>query len=133
MSSPDDFYLLTPLNPEAGPSAGGLSDYTCFEKRIHFYFCPNCGVRCFAFFGQSEVREEEVDGEKRRVWAPKKEGWIEGTNANGYLTVNAATLEPGQEGLSLKEWHEKGWIQYLDCKNEAEEDRLRDPHEGGMY
>jgi hypothetical protein len=29
-----------------------------------------------------------------------------------YLTVNASTLEAGQEGLDLREWHEKGWIRY---------------------
>jgi hypothetical protein len=127
MDSPNDFQLLAPLNPEHG----GLSDYTCFEKTIHFYFCPKCGVRCFAFSGDSELREIEVGGEKQQVWTPKREGWIE--NKTGYLSVNGVTLEPGQEGLNMKEWHEKGWIQYLDAKNDVEEDRLGEPHEGGIY
>jgi hypothetical protein len=49
------------------------------------------------------------------------------------LSVNASTLEPGQEGLDLKEWTEKGWIAYLDYKYEVGERRLRKPHDGGMY
>jgi hypothetical protein len=125
MDTPNDFYLLSPKDPNE------LSDYMCFEKRIHWYFCPACGVRCFAFRGESEVREVEVDGEKVQAWTARREGWDEPNT--GYLSVNAVTLEPGQEGLSLKEWHEKGWIQYLDTKDEALEDRLADPHEGGMY
>ena len=122
--------LLSPLNP----TSGGLLDYTCFDKLIHWYFCGTCGVRCFALGGEGELREVDEpggEGKKIKVWMPKKEGWEE--NDTGYLSVNATTLEPGQEGLNLNEWTEKGWIAYLDCKNEAEEDRLGKPHEGGMY
>jgi len=60
----------------------------------------------------------------------------------GYLSINATSLEPGQEGLDLREWwvaleskrraltggrHEKGWITYLDCLEEKGEDRLHVP------
>ena len=127
MDAPNDFLLLSPLNPEQG----GLTDYTCFARKNHFYFCPTCGVRCFAFSGESEVREVEIDGNKQQVWTPKRAGWNE--PGTGYLSVNGITLEPGQEGLNLKEWHEKGWIQYLDMKNHELEDRLGEPHEGGIY
>jgi hypothetical protein len=123
----NDFRLLCPLDP-----ATELADYTCFKARIHWYFCPKCGVRCFAFMGEGEVREVEVAGERVKAWAPK-EGWKEGLATGGYLSVNAATLEAGQEGLDLREWTEKGWITYLDYLKEAEEDRLGVPHEGGMY
>jgi hypothetical protein len=72
---------------------------------------------------------------KTKVWGPK-EPWAEGTE-NGYLSVNAATLEAGQEGLDLREWAEKGWIAYLDTLSapqlEPRENRLGKPYEGGMY
>ena len=71
------------------------------------------------------------EGRGVRAWKPKKEGWTE--NGTGYLSVNAATLEQDQEGLDLREWHEKGWIGYLDCKEEVGDDRFETPYEGGMY
>lgn len=88
-------------------------------------------MRCFALAGEGETREVEIEGRKREVWMVKREGWDE-TGMN-YLTINAATLEPGQEGFNLKEWTEKGWIAYFDTKDEVGEDRMGDPHEGGMY
>lgn len=129
ISSPDDFLLLSPLLPSEE-----LGDYTCFEANIHWYFCRKCAVRCFAFAGESEVSEREIDGVKTKVWSAKKEGWIEGlSEGTGYLSVNAATLDADQEGLDLREWTEKGWIAYLDIKNSLGEDRLVAPHPGGMY
>jgi len=83
--------------------------------------------------GESEIKEAEVEGEAVKAWAPKKEGWVEGTSNTGYLSVNAATLEAGQEGLDLREWTEKGWIAYLGFLEEIEEARLGKPYEGGMY
>lgn len=106
-------------------------------------------MRCFAFNGDNgggdgEVveRELEVDvpgegdsgggkkGERVKVWSPKKEGWVEGDT--GYFSVNAHTLDAGQEGLDLREWHEKGWIVYLDMANEGEP-RFGRPHDEGIY
>ncbi|KAH6666076.1 hypothetical protein B0J14DRAFT_605257 [Halenospora varia] len=127
VDAPNDFLLLSPPNPEQG----GLNDYTCGDGEIHFYFCPKCGVRCFNFHGESEVRDAEVDGVRRKVWTPRKEGWVEPTM--GSLSVNAATIEPGQEGFDIREWHEKGWIHYLDMKDEIGEARCGKPHSGGMY
>ncbi len=83
--------------------------------------------------GEGEVKEVEIGGEKVRVWAPKEDGWKEGTQYTGLLSVNAATLEAGQEGLDLRQWTEKGWITYLDFLNKVGEDRLGAPYEGGMY
>jgi hypothetical protein len=57
---------------------------------------------------------------------------VEG-GGKSYLSVNAHTLEPGQEGLDLREWTEKGWIAYLDMKDQVGESRLGEPHEGGIY
>ncbi|KAE8451339.1 hypothetical protein EG329_003968 [Mollisiaceae sp. DMI_Dod_QoI] len=134
MNSPEDFQLLTPTDPFTE-----LGDYTCGEKRIHWFFCRRCGVRCFAFAGEGETVDFEVEFEivmvgkvkrKMKVWKPKSEGWVE--KENGYLSINAATLNAGQEGLDLREWTEKGWIAYLDMKGDGEA-RLGKPHEGGMY
>jgi hypothetical protein len=63
----------------------------------------------------------------------KKEGWSEREGGSNYLSVNASTLEPGQEGFNLKEWTEKGWIAYVDAKDNVGEYRLGEPHGGGMY
>lgn len=124
--APTDFFLLAPLDPESS-----LGDYTCSDGAIHFTFCKKCGVRCFAFTGEGEVVQREVEGEKRAVWALKEVGYVEGQGR--YLTINAQTLEAGQEGLDLREWHEQGWICYLDCLDESEEARYGLPHRGGMY
>lgn len=66
----------------------------------------------------------------KKVWKPKTDGWTE--KDTGYLSINAATLEPDQKGLDLREWTEKGWIAYLDQRGE-EVARLGRPHDGGMY
>ena len=129
MDSPNDFQLLSPSDPSE------LSDYTCFEKVVHWYFCGKCGVHCFSFNGASEVKEAEVDGEKMKIWAPKAEGWAEakGMWRRSYLSVNAQTLEPNQEGLNLLEWTEKQWIAYIDCLYMEGEARLKTPYPGGTY
>jgi len=77
------------------------------------------------------VRDVDMERKMVKVWTPKEEGWKEGET--GYLSVNAATLDAGQEGLDMREWTEKGWITYLDAKDEVGEARLGVPHEGGMY
>lgn len=129
MDSPNDFQLLSPADPSQ------LSDYTCFDHWIHWYFCPKCGVHCFSFNGDSEIREADEDGEKRKVWAPKVEGWLEDDKGadSSYLSINAQTLEPGQEGLNMLEWTEKQWIAYIDCLDLVGDTRLKEPHEGGTY
>jgi len=135
-SGPDDFLLLSPLDP-----FNDLGDYQCFEKRLHFFFCKTCGVRCFSFMGDGEVVEREIGsagGDKQRVWRPKavvpEDGWVE--NLQMYLSVNGYTLDAGQEGLDLREWTEKKWVLYLDCYSETEGPTARSyerPHFGGAY
>lgn len=75
---------------------------------------------------------------KTKAWRPKKEGWTEGKLSHGcYLSVNAFTLEPGQEGLDLREWHENKWMEYLDVLRLGEPDAGKPtyerPHPGGSY
>ena len=140
--SPNDFLLLSPLNPHDG----GLSNYKCSDKIVDWFFCGNCGVRCFCLWGEGEVVHidlekwlgKESEGKKTKVWKPRVQNWREGSaeweeGKNAYLAVNAMSIEPGQEGFNLKEWHEQGWINYLDCKYEKEDNRYREPHEGGCY
>ncbi|KAF2503350.1 hypothetical protein BU16DRAFT_569191 [Lophium mytilinum] len=137
-SSPDDFVLLAPTNPFDDPADGGLADYQCFAKFTHWFFCPKCGVRCFTFGGESELAEidlgewsgGEKEGKLTKVWRVKKEGWKEGDTS--YLSINATSLDARQEGLDLREWHDKGWIVYLDMLDEEKENEMA-PFEGGMY
>ncbi|RFU34746.1 hypothetical protein B7463_g1604, partial [Scytalidium lignicola] len=159
ISSPDDFLLLSPISKDGSKGGiktneGGLKSYTCFAKKTHFYFCSRCGVRCFSIAGEGELKsvpaevippvpqnylhgplapqDVEINEGKVKVWSPQKEGWLEEIRPH-YLSVNAATPEPGQDGLDLKEWSEKGWISYLNCLKDVREQRLEDPYEGGMY
>ncbi len=114
LSEPYDFALLSPLDP-----FGELSDYQRNEKRLHWPFCKTCGVRCFTFTGQHEITEAELpgvsaEGEKTRFWHPAKEGWVEGGEKGGYMSVNALTIDGGQEGIDLVEWAEQKMLLYAD-------------------
>ncbi|MBE7180481.1 MAG: hypothetical protein INR71_04585 [Terriglobus roseus] len=128
---PRDFALLAPADPSQ------LAGYACNDGNISWSFCRACGVRCFAFWGRGERGEVRVEGEQeaREAWRPVAsvdgEEWREGRNA--YLSVNAATLEAGQEEGDLRVWHEKGWVCYLDCKDDKDENHFGRPAEGGMY
>lgn len=82
-----------------------------------------------------EGREEEGE---REVWRPRKEGWGEGHGGEGeggagYLSVNAVTLEAGQEGLDLREWTERGWVGYYDSLDHRGEELFARPCRGGAY
>ncbi|KAK9358872.1 hypothetical protein V1504DRAFT_441809 [Lipomyces starkeyi] len=119
------FYLLAPTDP-----AAGLRDYTCLSGQVHWYFCGECGVRCFAVMGRGRGggrgEEEEKATKMTKAWMVKADGWVE--NVTGYLSINGLTLEPGQQGLDLRELKNKGWIEYLDRKEDKHEDRFEYPH-----
>lgn len=125
--------LLSPLDLKE------LGDYTCIDHELHWYFCRNCGVRCFTLMGEGEVVDVELEemgikgAEKgsTRAWRPKGEGWKE--NKTGYLSVNALTLGQGQEGLDLREWVEKKCVGYEEMLFEKVDERVERPHEGGAY
>lgn len=75
---------------------------------------------------------KESEGKMTTVWRPKKEGWQEERTAG--LRVNAISLDAGQEGLDLREWHDKGWIAYFDGLNDDKDSaRKGTPYPGGMY
>jgi hypothetical protein len=81
------------------------------------------------------MREVEIEGKIKTVWTAKREGWSSGKNEHGfdYLSVNGVTIEPGQEGFDMREWTEKGWIAYLDEKDEVGAPRFGAPYDGGVY
>lgn len=105
-------------------------------------------MRPFGLSGEWEELEVDVgkwkggdsgEGKTQTVWRTKESETMKEENGNQvlkkhhYVSVNAVTLDAGQEGLDLREWHEKGWVLYLDCLNETEESRFGRPHVGGMY
>ncbi|KAF2196860.1 hypothetical protein GQ43DRAFT_425754 [Delitschia confertaspora ATCC 74209] len=123
-SASEDFLLLSP-NPSE------LGDYSCLTKQMHWYFCKTCGVKPFCGAGGWVKEEVDVNAwkgeEKRDGEGKKKTAWklttkeVEIEKADRKikkevlsLNVNATTLDARQEGLDLREWHEKKWVFYLD-------------------
>jgi hypothetical protein len=157
VSPSDDFLLLSPIAISEGGVGGpfgnglgeGLSNYTCFDALINWWFCKKCGVRCFASSGESEVVKIELEkwkgqGEGQgilgsgvtRAWRmKKKDPGTSKANEYYYLSVNAQTLDNEQDGIQfdLREWYEKKWVNYIDCKGYKEENRFERPFEGGTY
>ena len=138
-----DFLLLAPLSPDTE-----LGVYKCFSKQSSFYFCKTCGVRCFVYGGNPGVneeidlgtwKEEEAEGKSTKIWRPKEGEWLvnvgdkEIAAPSCYLSVNAVTIEPGQDGFDLKEWSEKGWVAYGDGKDRAGPFRYGQPYNSGIY
>ena len=143
ISPGDDFILLS-------PSPSELGDYRCFEKRIGWYFCKNCGVRTFGAGGNWNETDLDVDkwaggeskGETKKVWTLSKgedftrvEDGVKIVKPLHYLSVNAFTLEVGEGGVDLREWHEKKWIFYVENlkRINGTQMRLHEPFEGGLY
>lgn len=79
------------------------------------------------------MKEVDIEGVRQQAWVIKKDSMRSPTREL-YLSVNAVTIEPRQEGCDLREWHEKGWINYLDINNPEDDQRHTTiAHEGGMY
>jgi hypothetical protein len=143
-NSINDFVLLSPLDPKTE-----LSIYSPNPKRPTGSrpFCPTCGVRAFMLDNMNlgEVVEKDLaaegvdlrlagihgDGKNVKVWKIKETGWIE--EKVGALRVNATSLEPEQEGLDLREFVEKGWVEYYDFLHDSRESQYGKPFEGGCY
>ncbi|KAF2789001.1 hypothetical protein K505DRAFT_328536 [Melanomma pulvis-pyrius CBS 109.77] len=138
--SPADDFIVT------SPSIEELGDYRVFAKKTGWYFCKSCGVRTFGVSGKWVQEEIDVEkwagreggeGKMQKVWRtePKDiETEVDGktvTKKYHYTSVNAVTLEPGGN-VNLIEWHEKGWLYYVDSREETGEDRAQ-PHHCGMY
>ena len=140
--SPEDFMLLSPLDPMAE-----LGDYTCNSGLIHWLFCKKCGGRCFLFAGKGETAEVDLDEmgvkdrdrskmSKRTIWRPKAEGWDEQRESGCYLSVNGYTVDSGQEGFELGEFTANKWVGYVDClelNGPEREPRYDKPYNGGAF
>jgi hypothetical protein len=130
-----DFALLSPLDPFAE-----LGDYRCNGGRQSWFFCKKCGTSCICFAGDSEVITRTdipgQEGKEVKVWAPAKATFsenVKGKTDHDYLSINAHTLEPNQQGFDLREWSEKKRVSFLDCLNHLEETNFDRPAEGGTY
>lgn len=145
----DDFIMTSPSTIEE------LGDYRCFSKKIGWYFCKNCGVRVFGMGGEWEQVEldvekwagKESDGKLQKAWRsnPYPMEKYTATGLDGkttrplhYLSVNAVTLEGGEGGVDLKEWHENGWVFYVNSRDREKTPmkskmRFGEPHDMGMY
>jgi hypothetical protein len=136
-----DFALLSPLDP-----IKELSNYKP-TGNCNWLFCKTCGVRCFMLEGEGEVNEIDLvnqgevdlnramikgDGTKVKVFQPKAEGWKE--EEINWFRINALTLEAKQDGLDMREWQEKKWIQYVNALEDSEKDcDYGRPYIGGHY
>jgi hypothetical protein len=137
-SAPDDFALLSPLDPFTE-----LGAYETEKDGMKFFFCKKCGVRCFSFYGEGElVTRGDIpgrEGQEVQIWRPKKDGWTEfGVSGDlapvdSYLSVNAHSLDARQEGLDLRVWAEEKRIAYVDALDWKESDTMKRPHVGGTY
>ena len=76
----------------------------------------------------AQVLGGEESGELTKAWRVKEEKEV-----YTYVSVNAVTLEPGQEGLDLREWTEKGWIMYGAKLKDREAEDEKEPSGGGMW
>jgi hypothetical protein len=136
---PKDFALLSPLDPVKELSSYGRSGMA------NWCFCKTCGVRCFLIEGEGEVNEVDLaspgdvdlerakiegDGTKVKVFQPNKDWKEEG---NACLRINALTLDAKQEGLDLREWGEKKWIQYVNWLEEIQGYDYERPYVSGTY
>lgn len=131
---PQDFYLLSPTDPSTQ-----LSNYICNDRLLDWYFCSNCGVRCFTVGGTGKTEEIDLEaalgkpseGTKTTVWRTiVQEPPLPGKN---YLSINAHTIDQCQEGFDMREFVDEKWLQYLDCKEETGLARYDYPHDGGTW
>ncbi|KAK2744582.1 hypothetical protein FQN57_004187 [Myotisia sp. PD_48] len=152
----DDFYLLSPLDPEKE-----LSDYKCARNTTSWYSCPTCGAKCFLIWGKGSVQDVELpenllkpaksgdelekhdfsskpldEGSqklvKTKAWKIDGRNWDE-INGGCYFSINAHTLDP-EDGFDLRELVENKWIKYLDCLQYKEsKPSFSRPFPGGTY
>jgi hypothetical protein len=136
----ENYILLSPSDPSE------LFEYRCNAKHCGWYSCKTCGVRVLGLIGEWEQIELDVEkwagreseGKTRKVW--KTNGEEKTMEVGGktitkpfYLSVNAVTLEPGEE-IDLRKWHENGWVFYVESRRkDGTPMRMGEPHEGGMY
>lgn len=143
-NAPQDFVLLSPLDPMTE-----LSNYSTTPDGAQWLFCPKCGVRCILLHGSKElgvlvhrdlaaegvdlkIAKIEGDGTAVKVWVPNPDIWREEVTCA--LRINALSLEARQDGLDMREWMEKKWIEYSAMlQDEVDSYTFEKPYEGGTY
>jgi hypothetical protein len=119
----DDFMVLSPLDPDRE-----LGVYTPEGGRHKWFFCPKCGVRCFAVGGNG-------GGEGEVVAVASSELGL-GDETMPYVSINGITID-WSEDFDMRVLTEEKRVQYFDDKSEPEakkkDPRWERPHYGGCY
>ncbi|PVI01156.1 hypothetical protein DM02DRAFT_561966 [Periconia macrospinosa] len=135
----NDFILTSPSTIEE------LGIYNAFGGKNQWYFCKKCGVHAFGVGAEWISTELDVEkwaaGEEggnntQKVWKTAELDYVNpkypGKKAH-YVSANAITLEE----VDLIEWHDKGWIMYIDNRNPTtnsfQSTRYGKPYPGGCY
>jgi hypothetical protein len=146
----EDFILLGP-DPtiEDGDGKGGLRAYMHGERLRKYYFCKECGVRCFTIGGEWETIDIDLtqlgldhnqlatftstgESKKQKAWRIK---WDEQEESRPYVSINGVTIDFHQ-GFDLRVLTEEKRVQYFDGRSPVEEEkpaRWNRPHYGGCY
>lgn len=136
-SQADDFALLAPTDPFEQ-----LGDYQCHDKRLHFFFCKICAVRCFTFMGEGHVVDAQPEElglagqDTIQVWRAKTPAPVAANarHAMCYLSVNAQTIDAGQDGFDMRDWVETKSVMYYDfLQDEEPGPGSEKPYPGGCY
>ncbi|CAI6229676.1 unnamed protein product [Periconia digitata] len=135
----NDFIVLSPSSPTEN-----LGVYNAFGGSNNWYFCRNCGAQLFGVGAKWVSEELDVgkwagdvngDGKTQTVWKTSALNILDPTGKPAhYVSVNSITVE----GVDLIDWHDKGYIAYLNGRNRETENmretvRFRKPHPEGCY
>lgn len=143
----NDFFVLSPLDV-ASPAE--LGDYLCCRRRVHWYFCPRCAVRCFSSEGCWKTDEVELGDVRlpgvsetditrcRKVRVLRMDMDALRPGLKGFLSVNALTVDQDQGDerencLDLRELVDRRLVKYLDYKEGKRQARVEYPHKGGTW
>ncbi|KUL87462.1 hypothetical protein ZTR_04535 [Talaromyces verruculosus] len=137
----NQFFVLSP------PDLESMSDYRCGSGHVQWFFCPKCGVRCFAAAGpwiKNEISRDLVDkaispkrfegGKSLSVWRMDPAVYLE--MKTGYVSINALTIDQDQlhdQSLDLRHLVDEKAVEYMDGKEGKGERRYTYPHEGGAW
>ncbi|KAL6707994.1 hypothetical protein ACN47E_003428 [Coniothyrium glycines] len=144
ISPAEDFILTSPAD------VSELGAYRVYSKTCGWFFCKDCGVRVLGTRGEWEhvdrdiaswtgTKQDDEEVKMHKVW--KLRDSDAKTTRDGkdstkpfYLSVNAVTLEPGED-IDLTKWHENGWVFYVENlrRENGTQLRLEKAFEGGMY
>ncbi|OGM47449.1 hypothetical protein ABOM_002600 [Aspergillus bombycis] len=147
--APNQFFLLSPLDRNT------LANYKCPNGYINWFFCPTCGVRCFAtvpHWKQDQIDIESIsaaipsrDGKPDlpgieestktiTVWRMDPETFQE--DVTGYLTINALTIDQDQphgNNLDLRQLVDNKLVEYMDWNTKKGDCRYDYPHDKGTW